>query len=247
MASRVPSLISSRSLRIQARVQSPRDRLSIGCRYSLKRGLAGLFVYRACFSTGGPAYLLPAPFVKAVGIRGKCRHRESDGPLRKFQFQFALVVISEKRTLSYATSFILRDIRLSYRLLVLGRPTPHRRFRTAVVAHRTQPNGLQPCKLQTLTARSCTVASMERSSAMFRKGIAGRTRNQNQHSRGDKSDPRTLHFHVAHLNSQRPEHLLTRPHRRLRSSIVPKLIAAFGFLGLRVANIGSASRNRGAQ
>jgi hypothetical protein len=80
MASRVPSLISSRSLRIQARVQSPRDRLSIGCRYSLKRGLAGLFVYRACFSTGGPAYLLPAPFVKAVGIRGKCRHRESDGP-----------------------------------------------------------------------------------------------------------------------------------------------------------------------
>jgi hypothetical protein len=79
---------------------------------------------------------------------------------------------------------------------------------------------------------------------MFRNGIAAEARDQDHHNQDDKPDSRASHFPVAHLNS--PE-LLARPHRRLRSSIVPKLIAAFGFLGLRVANIGSASRNRDAQ
>jgi hypothetical protein len=82
---------------------------------------------------------------------------------------------------------------------------------------------------------------------MFRNGIAAEARGQDHHNHGYEPDPRASHFPIAHLNSLELDTLLARPHRRLRSSIVPKLIAAFGYLGLGVTNIDSASRNRDAQ
>src|SRR5471032_1295631 len=58
-------------------------------------------------------------------------------------FQFAPVIILQMRTLNYATSLaVVRHAWIAFGFLVFNGTAPHRRFRTAVIAHRSKPGRL---------------------------------------------------------------------------------------------------------
>jgi hypothetical protein len=113
-----------------------------------------------------------------------------------------------------------------YARLVLCRTTPHRRFRTTVITHRSKSGLLAvrgfssaafSCQVLGCQALSCQVTSVQTSLAGLCDAIATDTSGQDDRDRNGKPDP---HPFGGHISLPTRDHLLAGPHRRFRAAVI---------------------------
>src|ERR1700694_1323211 len=101
------------------------------------------------------------------------------------KFQFATVIISETRTLTYATSLaLMRHASKPSGLLIVDGTAPHRRFWTAVIAHGSKPSRLLRYKLRAAFRNGA--ASVQTSLVTLRDSIANDPYRQDHGDQGDE-------------------------------------------------------------
>jgi hypothetical protein len=83
----------------------------------------------------------------------------------------------------------------------------------------------------------------------FCDSIAADSGRQDRDHQTEATDPYTSGSHVSHITTSRENcvRLLARPHRRFRASVVAKLIAGVGFVGLGRSDIDGTSCNSETQ
>ena len=128
-----------------------------------------------------------------------------------------------------------------------GLPPPHRRFRTAVIAHGGQIDGLRRIVSHDIMMQ-VPPAELSMMNATSGKDLAGQSGNYNRRNQDSDHDSSLAHSKLPSIDDV--PRLLARPHRTLRPAIVTHGWTVAGPLrrtGHRRSAVADASRNCNAE